>query len=94
MRVVVQPGAAVQRGLRVARDVPREAQTRLGLEVTGTASITSLAEEADDILARLRTGNPDVLLYFGLGVSSRAVAVAREKLSWDIPVLANSAPRM
>ena len=67
------------------------ARARLGLEVTGTASITSLAENADDILARLRTGNPDVLVYFGLGVSSRAVAVAREQLDWDIPVLANSA---
>src|SRR6476620_8415944 len=32
------------------------ARARLGLEVTGTASITSLAENADDILARLRTG--------------------------------------
>ena len=67
------------------------ARARMGLEVTGTASITSLAENADDILARLRTGNPDVLVYFGLGVSSRAVALTREKLDWDVPVLANSA---
>ena len=53
------------------------ARARLGLEVTGTASISSLAETADDILARLRGGNPDVLVYLGLGVSSRAVALAR-----------------
>jgi branched-chain amino acid transport system substrate-binding protein len=67
------------------------ARGRLGLEVTGTASISSLAENADDILARLRGGNPDVLVYLGLGVSSRAVALALEKLDWDVPVLANSA---
>ena len=32
-----------------------------------------------------------MLVYFGLGVSSRAVALARATLGWDIPVLANSA---
>ena len=67
------------------------ARGRLGLEVTGTSSISSLAENADDILTRLRGGNPDVLVYLGLGVSSRAVALAREQLGWEIPVLANSA---
>jgi ABC-type branched-subunit amino acid transport system substrate-binding protein len=67
------------------------ARGRLGLEVTGTSSISSLAETADDILARLREGSPDVLVYLGLGVSSRAVALARESLGWDVPVLANSA---
>jgi hypothetical protein len=30
-------------------------------------------------------------VYFGLGVSSRAVALARESLGWNVPVLANSA---
>jgi branched-chain amino acid transport system substrate-binding protein len=67
------------------------ARARLGLEVTGTASISSLAESADDILSRLREGSPDVLVYLGLGVSSRAVALARGSLGWDVPVLANSA---
>jgi ABC-type branched-subunit amino acid transport system substrate-binding protein len=67
------------------------ARARLGLEVTGTASIASLAETADELLTRLRGGNPDVLVYLGLGVSSRAVAVAREAMGWDVPVLANSA---
>ena len=59
------------------RRVLRVGAGRLGLEVTGTASISSLAETADDILTRLRAGNPDVLVYLGLGVSSRAVALAR-----------------
>jgi len=67
------------------------ARARLGLEVTGTASIASLAENAEELLTRLRGGNPDVLVYFGLGVSSRAVALARESIGWDVPVLANSA---
>ena len=61
------------------------ARGRLGLEVTGTASISSLAENADDILTRLRAGNPDVLVYLGLGVSSRAVALARETLDVGHP---------
>jgi len=40
---------------------------------TGTASISSLAEDAVDPLdAPCGAGNPDVLVYFGLGVSSRA----------------------
>jgi ABC-type branched-subunit amino acid transport system substrate-binding protein len=67
------------------------ARSRLGLEVSGTASIASLAEDATAVLTRLRDGNPDVLVYFGLGVSSRAVALARQSLGWDLPVLANSA---
>ena len=67
------------------------ARARLGLEVTGTASVSPLAENVDAILTRLRTGEPDVLVYLGLGVASHAVALAREALSWDVPVLANSA---
>jgi ABC-type branched-subunit amino acid transport system substrate-binding protein len=67
------------------------ARARLGLEVTGTASISSLAESADELLAQLRGGDPDVLVYLGLGVSSRAVSLARDAMGWDVPVLANSA---
>jgi branched-chain amino acid transport system substrate-binding protein len=67
------------------------ARARLGLEVTGTASISPLAADADALLDRLRRAQPDVLVYFGLGLASRAVAVARLALAWDVPVLANSA---
>jgi len=67
------------------------ARARLGLQVTGTASISPLAEDAEPLLARLRDGNPDVLVYFGLGIASRATALAREALGWEVPVLANSA---
>ncbi len=67
------------------------ARSRLGLEVTGSASISPLAADADALLDRLRQAQPDVLVYFGLGLASRAVAVARLALGWDVPVLANSA---
>jgi ABC-type branched-subunit amino acid transport system substrate-binding protein len=67
------------------------ARARLALEVTGTATVSPLAEDASDVLARLRTGEPDVLVYLGLGVTSRAVSLGRAALGWDVPVLANSA---
>jgi branched-chain amino acid transport system substrate-binding protein len=67
------------------------ARVRLGLDLAGVASISPLAENAEELLARLRDGRPDVLLYFGLGVASRAVSLARATLGWDVPVLANSA---
>jgi branched-chain amino acid transport system substrate-binding protein len=67
------------------------ARGRLGLEVTGTASISSLAEDATEPLQRLEQSKPDVLVYLGLGVSSRAVALGLASLGWDVPVLANSA---
>jgi branched-chain amino acid transport system substrate-binding protein len=67
------------------------ARGRLGLEVTGTASISALTEDATEPVDRLRQSEPDVLVYLGLGVSSRAVALALESLAWKVPVLANSA---
>ena len=67
------------------------ARIRLGLEISGSASISPLAEDAQALLAGLRDGKPDVLVYFGLGVASRAVSLARAALEWDVPVLANSA---
>jgi ABC-type branched-subunit amino acid transport system substrate-binding protein len=67
------------------------ARSRLGLDISGSASISPLAENAESLLAALREGKPDVLVYFGLGVASRAVSLARSALQWDVPVLANSA---
>jgi ABC-type branched-subunit amino acid transport system substrate-binding protein len=67
------------------------ARARAGVEVTGTATISPLAEDATPLLERLQRGEPDTLVYLGLGVSSRAVALARDALDWKIPVLANSA---
>jgi ABC-type branched-subunit amino acid transport system substrate-binding protein len=64
---------------------------RRGLDIGASASISALAEDAAAILERLRASEPDVLVYFGLGVASHAVAVARTALGWDVPVLASSA---
>jgi ABC-type branched-subunit amino acid transport system substrate-binding protein len=42
------------------------------------------------VVARLRETGPDALVYLGLGVASRAVAVALADLDWSVPVVANS----
>ena len=67
------------------------ARGRLGLDVTGSATISPLTENVVDIVRRLREGSPSALVYFGLGVSSRAVALALAELSWEVPVVSNSA---
>ena len=65
---------------------------RLGLEVTGTASISSLAENAErSARATARPAIPTCSSTSVSASSSRAVALARESLGWDVPVLANSA---
>jgi ABC-type branched-subunit amino acid transport system substrate-binding protein len=67
------------------------ARARLGLDVVASASVSPLAEDAVALLDRLRDAKPDVLVYLGLGVASRAVAIGRHALGWDVPVLSNSA---
>ena len=94
----------VERGLRSAAVIADQspvgrryaeafeaARGRLGLEVAGNAVISPLTENLVDVVARLRSSEPEVLVYFGLGVASRAVALALAELAWDVPVLANSA---
>src|SRR4051794_2291542 len=66
------------------------ARARLGLEVTASAAISPLSESIEPVLERLRASNPDVLVYFGLGVASRAVSLGLDALGWTTPVLANS----
>ncbi|MGQ0803756.1 MAG: ABC transporter substrate-binding protein, partial [Actinomycetota bacterium] len=68
-----------------------EARAGLGLETTGSAAISPVSEDVEEHVDRLRGGNPDALVYFGLGVTSRAVAVALAQIGWDVPVVANSA---
>jgi len=62
-----------------------------GLEVAGTATVSPVAEDLQPVVERLRGLEPDALVYLGLGVSSRPVAVALAALGWDVPVVANSA---
>jgi ABC-type branched-subunit amino acid transport system substrate-binding protein len=67
------------------------ARGRLGLDVLGSATISPLTENLVDVVTRLRESGPSAVVYFGLGVSSRAVALALAELQWDVPVVSNSA---
>jgi ABC-type branched-subunit amino acid transport system substrate-binding protein len=67
------------------------AASRHDVDITGTASISALAEDLTPVIDRLRPAAPDAIVYLGLGVAARAVSVALEKLGWDAPVVANSA---
>src|SRR5579863_961990 len=68
-----------------------EACGALGIDITGVAALPPLAEDVSPVVARLRAGAPDGLVYLGLGVAARAVALAVESEKWDVPVVANSA---
>lgn len=68
-----------------------DARGTLGLETAGSVAISSMAEDLSEQIARMRDLGPDSLVYLGLGMSSRAVALALQGLSWNIPVVANSA---
>lgn len=67
-----------------------ESSARLGIEIAGTAAISPLSEDAGPTAARLRVSDPDVLVYLGLGVAARAVALALGEQGWSLPVVANS----
>jgi ABC-type branched-subunit amino acid transport system substrate-binding protein len=68
-----------------------QARGLVGLEVTGSASIAPLAEDAAALVSRLRAAEPDALLYLGLGVAARTVALAMQDERWEVPVVTNSA---
>ena len=61
------------------------------IEITERAAIDPLAEDLAAVVTGLRGGEPDVLVYLGLGAASHAVATAMADAAWTIPVLANSA---
>jgi ABC-type branched-subunit amino acid transport system substrate-binding protein len=67
-----------------------ESCARLELEIAGTAAISPLSEDVGPTVSRLRVSDPEVLVYLGLGVAARAVALARAEQGWDVPVVANS----
>src|SRR5205807_5515906 len=62
-----------------------------GIEVVGRSAISPLASEAKAIVDRLRAARPGALVYLGLGMSARTVALALQEAGWDLPVVANSA---
>jgi ABC-type branched-subunit amino acid transport system substrate-binding protein len=55
------------------------------------AAVSALSEDLGDEIGVAVSTRPDALVYLGLGVASRAVAVAVEALGWDGRVVANSA---
>ncbi len=63
----------------------------LDLSITDTIAVSALADDLVGPVESLRRAKPDALVYLGLGVASRAVAVALAELAWSIPVVANSA---
>ena len=67
-----------------------EAAEAAGLEVTGSAAVAPLAEDVGPAVHRLRAGDPAALVYLGLGVAARAVALAVAAERWDVRVVANS----
>ena len=62
----------------------------LGIDLVGTAAISPLTEDLVSVAKRLQAAAPDALVYLGLGVAARAVALAVAELGWDVPVVANS----
>jgi branched-chain amino acid transport system substrate-binding protein len=61
-----------------------------GIDITGSAAIAPLSEDVSPTIRRLRAGHPESLVYLGLGVAARAVALAVEAEGWVLPIVANS----
>ena len=68
-----------------------DAAAAAGIDVSGQAALSPLAEDVTPVVARLRASSPQALVYLGLWVASRAVALAVAAEGWDVPVVANSA---
>ena len=68
-----------------------EACVTLGLEVTARRAVSPLVEDATDPVTRLLESDPDAVVYLGLGMSARPVALALGGSGWSGPVVANSA---
>ncbi|MFN8037410.1 MAG: ABC transporter substrate-binding protein [Acidimicrobiia bacterium] len=62
-----------------------------GVDVVDARAVDPLAEDLGARLRDSRDREPHGLVYLGLGVAARAVALALEAESWAVPVLANSA---
>jgi ABC-type branched-subunit amino acid transport system substrate-binding protein len=67
-----------------------EACATAGIDITGSAAIAPLTEDVAPVIRRLRAAEPQSLVYLGLGVAARAVALAVEAERWSLPVVANS----
>jgi len=68
-----------------------EACATWGVEITATAPVSPLAEDLTGPVRRLRGADPDALVYLGLGVAARPLALGVLEEDWKVPVVANSA---
>src|SRR5947208_2845623 len=67
------------------------AAARAGVDLVARAPISPIAEDASAVVTRLQTPGPEALVYLGLGVASRTLALAVHDADWKVPVAANSA---
>ena len=68
-----------------------EARGTFGVDLTGSAAVSPIAEDLVAEVSRLRRSEPEALVYLGLGFTARSLAVALSKQQWSVPVVANSA---
>ena len=68
-----------------------EACATTGVELVASSPVPPLAEDLSPVVRRLRSADPQVVCYLGLGVAARALALALQAEKWDVPVVANSA---
>ena len=61
------------------------------LDVTSRSAVPPLATDAGSAIERAMRSQPDALVYLGLGVVARTVALAVADAGWDVPVVCNSA---
>jgi branched-chain amino acid transport system substrate-binding protein len=61
------------------------------LEVVTRSAVAPLADDLEATVRQATAGHPDVVVYLGLGVAARALALAVQACGWDGPVLTNSA---
>ena len=69
----------------------RAVTERGGPQVLSRDSVSPLAEDLEPAVRRALAATPDALVYLGLGVAARAVALGVQACGWDGPVVANSA---
>lgn len=68
-----------------------QATGREDIEVVAAAGISPLSEDATAIVARVTSSGAEAVVYLGLGVAARTVALGLGAAGWSGPVVANSA---
>jgi hypothetical protein len=63
----------------------------LALEISGTATLSPIQENAGEEVHRLAAQSPDGFVYLGLGLSAPAAARALTATGWDGPRIMNTA---